>query len=154
MKSTSKHLMLAISLLTCASATAAAQEKSVKMNALPPAVRATVQEQSKGARLRGLSMETENGKTVYEAELFVSGHNKDLLIDAEGKIVEIEEQIAFNALPPALQAGLRKLAGKGRIVLIESITKADTLIAYEAHVRTAGKLTEIKVDPNGQVVTP
>ena len=63
-------------------------------------------------------------------------------------------QVAFNALPPAVQAGLRKLAGKGRIMLIESIKKADdAIVAYEAHVRTFGKLTEIKVGLDGQAVT-
>ena len=133
-------------------------EKPVRMKNLPPAVQAAVREQSKGATLRGLSQETKDGKKFYEAELRVSGHTKDVLMDADGKVIEIEEQVAFNALPPAVQTSLRKLAGKGRIVLVESITKGGTkdnaLIAYEAHVRTGRKLSEIKVDPNGQTVTP
>ncbi len=129
-------------------------EKPVRMKDLPAAVQAAVREQSKSAVLRGLSQEIKDGQTFYEAELRVKGHGKDVLMDASGKIIEIEEQIAFNALPAAVQTGLRKLAGKGRIVLVESITKDIALVAYEAHVRTGRKVTEIKVNPEGQAVTP
>jgi hypothetical protein len=50
-----------------------ASEKPVKMKDLPSAVQTTVQEQSKGATVRGLSKETDNGKTYYEVELKVTG---------------------------------------------------------------------------------
>ena len=152
MKSSNSHFVLALSLLACAGVTAAAQEKAVRMKDLPPAVRATVQEQSKGARLRGLSIETENGKTIYEAELFVSGHHKDLLIDAEGKVVEVEEQIALNALPPAVKTELLKQAGKGRIVIVEAVSKGDALEFYEARVKTGIKIREVNVSPAGQLM--
>ena len=81
-------------LVFCANTFARASEKPVKMKDLPEAVRKTVQEQSKGATLRGLSKEVEKGQTFYEAELKVNGHNKDLLIDSSGAIVEIEEVVA------------------------------------------------------------
>jgi len=55
---------------------AAAGEMKVKMNDLPPAVQAAVKEQSKGAAIRGLSKEVENGKTEYEAELTVDGQRR------------------------------------------------------------------------------
>ena len=128
-------------------------EKAVRMKNLPAAVQAAVREQSKGATLRGLSQETKDGQTFYEAELRVNGHGKDVLMDATGKVIEVEEQVAFNALPSAVQASLRKLAGKGRIGLVESITKDNALVAYEAHVRTGRRVTEIKVNPAGQAVT-
>jgi len=127
-------------------------ERPVKMKDLPAAVQSTVREESKGATLRGLSQETKDGQTFYEAELRVKGLTKDVLIDANGKVVLIEEQVAFNALPPAVQASLRKLSGKGRILLVESITKDNAIEAYEAHVKTAGKMSEIKVGPDGKSI--
>ena len=142
--------------LFCLSATvvAAAQdtEKPVKMGNLPAAVQTTVREQSKGATLRGLSQETKDGQIFYEAELRFKGHGKDVLIDAAGKVVEIEEQVAFNTLPAPVQTAFKKQAGKGRILLVESITKDNALTAYEAHVKTGGKLSEIKVAPDGAPV--
>lgn len=127
-------------------------EKRVRMKDLPAPVQATVKEVSKGATLRGLAMETENGKTYYEAELMVKGHSKDVTIDPDGKIVTIEEQVTMASLPAAAKAEILKQAGKGKILLVESITENNSIVAYEAHVKTAGKISEVKVDPNGNPV--
>jgi hypothetical protein len=62
----------------------------------------------------------------------------------------VEEQVALASLSPAAKAEIVRQAGKGRILLIESITKNNAIVAYEAHVRTAGKISEIKVDPDGK----
>jgi uncharacterized membrane protein YkoI len=127
-------------------------ESKVTMKDLPAPVQATVKELSKGAVLRGLSKEVENGQTFYEAELKVNGHNKDILIDPAGKVVEVEEQTPLASLPPAVKSALVKLAGKGRITMVESVSKENSIVAYEAHVITAGKRSEIKVDPNGKPI--
>src|ERR1043166_9245463 len=74
-------------------------ERRVKMKDLPAAVRQTVREQAQGARLRGLSRETEGGKTFYEAELWVNGHGRDVLMDEAGAVVEVEETVALASLP-------------------------------------------------------
>ena len=150
--------ILAVSLVSVCSlliATARPQdsEKKVKMSDLPEAVRKTVQERSKGATIRGLSKEVEDGKTFYEVELKVNGHNKDMLVDASGAVVEIEETVALSSLPAAVKATILKSAGKGKITSVESITKNNTLEAYEAHVTKAGKKSEIKVAPDGKLIT-
>lgn len=128
-------------------------ETRVTMKSLPAPVQQTVKEQSKGAVLRGLAKEVENGQTFYEAELKVNGHNKDVLIDPSGKVVEVEEQVTLASLPPAVKDEIVKQAGKGRILLVESVTKDNAIVAYEAHVRTGRKTSEIKVDPNGKPIT-
>lgn len=144
--------LFAVCLMLVATAYAQASEKPVKMKDLPEAVRKTVEEQSKGATLRGLTKEVEKGQIFYEAELRVNGHNKDLLIDSSGAIVEIEEVVALNALPAAVKAAILKSAGKGRIISVESITKNNAIEAYEAHVSRAGKRTEIKVGADGKLI--
>jgi hypothetical protein len=126
-----------------------AAEKQLKMADLPPGVQKAVQEQSKGTTIRGLSKEVENGKTFYEAELRVSGHNKDLLIDPAGSIVEIEEEVALDSLPAAVKGGLEKQAAGAKIVVVESVTKGNAVVAYEARIKTAGKTSEIRVTPDG-----
>ena len=67
-------------------------EKRVKMKDLPEAVQKTVREQSKGATIHGFARETEDGKTSYEVEMKVNGHNKDVLIDPSGAVLAVEEQ--------------------------------------------------------------
>jgi uncharacterized membrane protein YkoI len=127
-----------------------AQEKKIPRADLPPAVEKTVAAQSQGAVIKGFSQEKENGQTYYEAEMTVSGHSRDVLIDVNGAVVEIEEQVAFDSLPPAVKEGLQAKAGAGKILKVESLTKHDKLVAYEAKVETDGKKTEIQVGPDGK----
>ena len=145
----SKLATLATLILTTA-AFAQEQEKKVQRADLPPAVEKTVAAQSQGATIKGFSQEKENGQTFYEAEMIVSGHTKDVLIDANGAIAEVEEQVALDSIPPAVKEGLQAKAGAGKILKIESLTKHDKLVAYEAKVQTAGKKSEIQVGPDGK----
>jgi len=128
-------------------------EVKVRMVNLPEAVRKTVREQSRGATIRGLAKEIEGGKTFYEAELRINGHNKDVLIDSTGAVVEIEEQISIDSLPAKVKTTLLEAAGKGRILNVESITKNNTLDAYEAHITKSGKKVEIKISIDGVLIT-
>jgi len=62
------QITLGIFALVIGFANVPAPEKAVTMKDLPAAVRRTVQEQSQGAAIRGLSKEVEAGKTVYEVD--------------------------------------------------------------------------------------
>jgi hypothetical protein len=127
-----------------------AQEKKNKRSDLPPAVEKTVAEQSAGATVKGFSKEIEGGKTYYEAEMIVNGHTKDILIDSRGGIAEVEEEVAIAALPAEVKAGLQAKAGDGKLVKVETITKKDKLVAYEAQVTKGGKRSEVQVGPDGK----
>jgi hypothetical protein len=129
---------------------AVAQEKKIERKDLPPAVEQTAAAQSEGATIKGFSQEKENGQTFYEAEMMVNGHSKDVLIDTSGAVVEVEEQVPLDSLPLPVQDGLKAKAGSGKIVKVESLTKHDKLVAYEAVVETGGKKKEIQVGPDGQ----
>ena len=136
---------LAVLTALAVSIVAFAQKKKIQRADLPPAVEKTVAAQSEGATIKGFSQEKEKGQLYYEAEMMVGGHGKDVLIDANGGIVEVEEQVALDSLPPAVKAGLQAKAGAGKIVKVESLTKHDKLVAYEAVVQTNGKKKEIQV---------
>lgn len=127
-----------------------AQEKKIKRSDLPSAVEKTVAEQSQGATIRGFSEERENGQTFYEAELMINGHSKDVLIDANGQVAEIEEQVALESLSPAVRDGLHAKAGNGKIGTVESLMKKGKLVAYEAKVINNGRKSEIQVGPDGK----
>jgi hypothetical protein len=129
---------------------ALAQEKKIERKDLPPAVEKTVVAQSQGATIRGFSQEKENGQLNYEAELTVNGHSKDVLIDANGAVVEVEEQVPIDSLPSAVKDALLAKAGAGKILKVESLTKHDNLVAYEAVVQSGGKKNEVQVGPDGQ----
>jgi hypothetical protein len=146
-----RTLALAVFVAGClVTAGVQAQEKHVKKSELPAAVQKTVDEQSKGATIRGYSKEVEGGKLEYEVEMTVDGHSKDVAMDENGNILEVEEQVDLDKLPAAVKDGLQAKAGKGKIAKVESITKHGTLVAYEAKVLTAGKRSEVQVGPDGK----
>ena len=129
---------------------ALAQEKKLTKDQLPAAVQKTLDEQSKGATVRGYSTEKEDGKTIYEVQLTVNGKSRDVSVDPAGVVLEIEDQVDFATLPDAVQAGLKKKAGAGKILSVEALTKKSKLVAYEAVVETAGKKHEVQVGPDGK----
>jgi len=129
---------------------AQAQEKKLKREQLPPAVEKTVAEQSKGATIVGFATELEHGKRLYEVELKVDGRGKDISMDKNGNIVEVEEEVSMDSLPDAVKEGLKKAARAGTITKIESLTKNGKLVAYEAVVKTETKRSEVQVAPDGQ----
>jgi len=131
-------------------ATAHAQERKLTRAQLPPAVEKTVAAESQGATIKGFATEVEKGTRLYEVELEVNGHSKDISMDKNGNIVEVEEQVTMDSLSVPVQDALKAAARKGTIGKIESLTKNGKLVAYEAHVTTGKKRSEIQVGPNGE----
>ena len=144
-----KTLMLVI-VTGFAFSAAQAQEKKIKRGQLPPAVETTVARESEGATIKGFATEVEHGVKLYEASLTVNGHSKDILIDKNGNIVEVEEEVSMDSLPATVQTALKKAADSGTIQVIESLTKNGNLVAYEAQVKHGKKRSEIQVGPNGE----
>lgn len=133
--------------------TSPAWEKRVKIDDLPAAVKQTVLEVSKGLKLRELTREVENGETFYEAELEVDGHTRDVIMDASGAIVLIEEEVDWSLVPEAVRAAIEKAAQGRKILFVETLTRNDQIEAYEAHVRKGWwRETEIKIDPEGRPI--
>ena len=130
--------------------TAQAQEKKIKREDLPPAVEKTVTEQSQGATIKGFATEVDKGKRLYEVELTVNGRSKDISMDKDGKIVEVEEEVAMDSLSLEVKAGLTKAAGSGTVTKVETLTKGSKLVAYEASVKNGTKHSEVQVGPNGE----
>jgi hypothetical protein len=141
--------MIMIGLVTAIVAVGQDTEVKIARKDLPAPVEQTVREQSKGAVVRGFAREVKSGETFYEVELSVKGIKKDVLLDPTGKVVEVEEQVTLNSLPAGARNEIVKQAGKGKILMVESITKDNVLVGYEAHVKSAGKIFEIKVNPDG-----
>jgi hypothetical protein len=127
-----------------------AQEKKIKRSDLPTAVEKTVAQVSKNATIKGFNEEKEDGKTTYEVEMIVNAHTKDVQIDPSGAITEVEEEVPMKLLSADVRAGLAAKAGAGKILKVESLTKKEKLVAYEAKIGTAGKKSEIQVGPDGK----
>lgn len=146
-------LSISLILLPAVGSWARADEKRVKMKQLPKAVQQTVRAQSKGGRIREISRETENGNTYYEIELFINGRKRDVLIDSTGAVVEVEEEVSFDSLPQAVRAGIENHSEGGKVVFVESITRNDAVVAYEAQIKAAKTNLEVKVGLDGSLIS-
>jgi hypothetical protein len=129
---------------------AQSQERKIKRAQLPPAVEQTVARESQGATIKGFATEIDHRQKLYEVSLMVNGHSKDILIDKNGNVVEIEEEVSIDSLPATVQDSLKKAASSGTVAVVESLTKNGKLVAYEAQVKRGKKRSEIQVGPNGE----
>jgi hypothetical protein len=84
----------------------AAAERKIERSALPAAVKRTVDVETRGALIRGFSQETEGGNTYYEVETIAGGQHKDILIDSQGTVVEIEQEVSTDSLSAEVRTGL------------------------------------------------
>ena len=137
-------------LLALGSSALFAADTPVQMKDLPGPVQKTVQEQTRNAKLRGLSKEVENGKTFYEAETTVNGKSRDILMDATGAIVEVEEATALESIPEGARKTIAARAGSGKIVKLETVTRGSA-VSYEAVIQKDGKKSEVAVNADGSV---
>jgi uncharacterized membrane protein YkoI len=143
---------VALSSVTAGAQAPAAKAKpaaKVDLSKYPAPVRATIEAETKNATLKGVSKETEKGKTQYEVETIVNGKSRDLLVDPSGKVIEVEEQIAVDSAPPAVQDALK---AKGTVLKLESVAR-DGVTTYEASIKgKCGKKTEVTLDAQGKPV--
>lgn len=144
--------IIAFAIVISGALAAGGQEKKIESSSLPAVVRKTVQEQSRGAIIKGYSVDVEHGRKVYEAEMVLDGHSKDIEIAQDGTLNEIEEEIAWAQLPARVRTALSVKAAASRIVKVEALTKGGKLVAYEAATMTGSRKGEIQVGPQGEAL--
>ena len=129
-----------------------AKDKPLKKSELPAAVQKTADEQSQGAVVRGYSSEMEGATLEYEVQMTIHAHSRDVSIAPDGQVLEVEEGVSLKDLPASVRDSLKQKAGAGTITKVESLTKSDKLVAYEAQVRNGAKRSEIQVGPAGEAL--
>jgi uncharacterized membrane protein YkoI len=157
-----KAATLAVALALAASARLAAQERTADAQKRPAAaeaehvipsaqVPAVVREAFRRAyptaHAMKYSTERENGKTVYEVESRDGEVRRDLLVSAEGTILEVETQVTLDELPEAVRAAAT--ANGAHVTLAERVVAGrDT--TYEFKIQ--GRRGELKLRPDGRQV--
>jgi len=128
---------------------ATAADKKLQMTDLPPAVQKTVQDQLKGAEVKGIAKETEKGKVQYEVETMLNGKHRDFEVDTKGALLAVEEETALDSLPPAAKAAIQKKVAGGKLGMVEIVTKDGNTLYEAAYTSKAGKKHEVLVKPDG-----
>jgi hypothetical protein len=125
---------------------AAAEDVKISLKELPAPVRQAVDQNLLGGTIKGVSKEIEKGQTFYEIETIRSGHARDLLFDAEGHLVAVEEVVALEAVPAAVRTAF---TAQGKVIKVETVTKGAD-VSYEAVIESGGKKREVMVDGAGK----
>ena len=131
------------------SSAAVAAGKSLALKDLPPAVQKTVNDNLKGAQIRNIGKETEDGVVQYEVETKLNGKNRDFEVDTKGNLITVEEETTIDAIPAAAKAAILKKVGSGKLISVETFQKPGAELLYEAGYTKAGKHGELLVKADG-----
>jgi uncharacterized membrane protein YkoI len=141
-------------------------EKRVSLDQVPEAVRATIL--SQGGIVEEIDAETQNGRTVYEADVIIGGQKVEMKVAADGSLIgkgaddkdneqgdnEDEENedadetpLSIDQVPDLVKATILREAQGGVIKQIEREDE-DGQIVYGAKVVINGQEFELKVAPD------
>jgi len=126
-----------------------AGEKKMQFQDLPPAVQKSVQDQTKGGEIKGISKETEKGQTQYEVETILNGKHRDINFDRMGTVVAVEEETTLDSLPAAARTAIEKKVAGGKIATVETVTKGSTVFYEAAYTSKNGRKHEVLVKADG-----
>ncbi|MFO8013739.1 MAG: hypothetical protein R6X20_10595 [Phycisphaerae bacterium] len=143
--------MLAWSAGPAAAGEKAGKEEKVSLGEVPEAARNTILHEAAGHKVREIEKETENARTVYEAEWKVDGKEVEVTVAADGKLLERETEIALKDVPAAARETILKEAAGTEVAEVEKVV-AGGRITYEAEWKADGKEIEIKVAPDGTLL--
>jgi Putative beta-lactamase-inhibitor-like, PepSY-like len=137
-------------LLIAAVPFAYAGDQKVPLDKLPEEVVKAVTSKFPKAKMESAVKATADGKTSYEVTLKAGKFGIDVTVTSEGKIVQVEKEMAFADLPKPVAAAFNARYPKGKVKRIEELSKEDRIISYEFLIEAAEKTLEGYFDPQGK----
>ncbi len=166
-------LIAVVCLALCIGALATKQamdrETEVSIEEVPAAVRATIEAEAKDGTIEEVEMETENGQTVYEADVIIDGQEIEIQVAPDGTLLgketeddegddddeddedEDEQEVSLDDVPAAVKETILKEAGDAEIEEVVKETE-DGQTVYEAEFEVDGKEIEIEVAEDGTLL--
>jgi len=125
--------------------------KEVKLEDVPPAAQAVIQSHTSGGTIEKITCEKEEGKHFYKVEYKKEGREFELQVDDKGNVLEIEESMNMEDLPPAVQETVKAESAGGEIKELVLETEGDKTF-YEVEFEKDGKEHEVKIAEDGTVL--
>jgi uncharacterized membrane protein YkoI len=145
----------------------------VSIDAVPAAVKATILAEAQGNVIQEIEAETENGVTIYEAEVLIDGKETDILVAADGTLLaaevddedeeaddddedeededEADVKVSLADLPEAVRATLDEVAPGAEIKDLELETE-DGRSQYAVDAVIDGQVFDIEIAPDGTLL--
>ena len=122
-------------------------EDDLTINQVPEPARAALLKLAGGAKIIKAEREKEHGVLVYEAEWVKDGTQHEAAVTADGTLIETEENVRVEDLPPAVRAAIAKhFPAKTKLTVEKKM-----VVIYEVEARIDGKERELVVFPTGKV---
>lgn len=138
-------------ILTVAFSGCSMYTKKVKLEDVPSAAQAVIQSHTSGGTIDEITCEKEEGKHFYKVEYKKDGREFELQVDDDGNVLEIEESMKMEDLPPAVQETVKTESAGGEIEeLVLETEKGKTF--YEVEFKKDGKEHEVKIAEDGTVL--
>ena len=144
--------VLAVAVVAVASAQAP-QAKQLQQSDLPPAVQATAAKEIAQGKVTSIWQRDQDGGVIYEVDLVVDGHARGVLINPEGTVVAVQDEVPWQKLDPGVQAGIQSQAGDGKVSRVFSISRDGQVSRYIAIVEKGDQKTKVQVGPDGGPLT-
>ena len=125
-------------------------EKPVKFADLPAAVAKAIKTATDGTKIEGLTEEKEDGVDAFEAVWTVKGRRHEVTVARDGKVLSHEEVIPLEEAPEAVRAAIVKEADGAKVTEVEKV-EAEGKVLYEAVIKTAKGVLELKLDAKGTI---
>jgi uncharacterized membrane protein YkoI len=133
--------------------------EKIKFADAPAAVQKTMLRESGGVAIKEVLKETEDGKTTYEAEVKIDGHEYVIKVGADGVLLEksLEDEddevpIKFADAPAPVQKTLLREAGAVKIDKVDKLEREGRTL-YEADVKIDGKNYEVVITAEGLLLS-
>jgi hypothetical protein len=121
----------------------------IKKAELPDAVREAVDREAPGAHVVACWRNVGDRAAVYEVDLKVNGRKKGLVVSVDGEVLTVEEQVAWDDLPPAVQRSFRREAGDHDIEEVNAVAHHGEIAGYVARIDGEDSDYEYAVGPGG-----
>ncbi len=135
------------------------QEVKIKFADAPAAVQKTLECEAFGAKIAEVDQETEDGKTIYEADVKIDGRNFEIKVTADGALLskeidEKESEVAIQVAdcPAGALKTLQREALGAKVEKIDKLFKHGHTL-YETDVKIDGKNFEIVVTADGVLLS-
>jgi uncharacterized membrane protein YkoI len=156
-------LGLAVTAATALSAYADQGDIKMKLSDCPAAVQQTLTANAGGAQITEVTLENENGKLDYEADVKTADGKKEIKAAPDGTLLKAdadqeedqdktEKQVKLSDCPAAVQKTLAAAVAAGGQITEVSLETKDGKSVYEADVKTTEGKQEIQVAPDGKLI--
>ena len=118
---------------------------------IPEAILKAFQNEYPDAKITGFEQETDDSIIVYEIECTDGDTEKDVILSAEAKIIQVEQEIAVSSLPESVTKAALS-AFPGAEIEEAEIVSRDSIVEYEIVLEVGEKEIEALISADGTIV--